>query len=747
MQQRQQTLTPIDQPTLSPHPTCQQRISQISHRILFILVWIMRAGLTIGVVVFFAQNAYIPFLITLILAAIAFALVRSRLLNFPLFLNRSLVYTLLSLSFAIFYFVVIGTYQIIHDATKNSYGGVYAAQGRDLADIVSTLFMVALFNPFRQRIQQFIDHRFYRHNYDAEQVISTFTSTIREEINLDQLNNLLLSTIHTTLLPTSLELWLREIDTDNKPDTTLRLLPWQPAEEKPTSTTGLLTEKELTASSQRVIEVALDDPLLKILLAQTDIIELQSFHHDSPLGQALFDINTCITLPLISRGQLVGLLNLGSRLSGQKYEPYDQRLLIMLAAQAAPAVRVAELVLEQQNQALENERIEQELRTAQFIQLTLLPKEVPNLPGWHLAAYYQPAREVGGDFYDFHPLTDGRLGITIGDVTGKGIPAALFMTTTCTMLRSVAKELNTPGEILAHVNELLHANIPPGMFVTCFYGILDPSCGQLRYANAGHDLPYRHSIGHVDEVFATGMPLGLFPGMLYEEQTLTITPDETLLFYSDGLVEAHNSAREMFGIPRLTHLLSQDTRWTSLIDFLLENLKAFTSQENDQEDDVTLVTLHRSSSSSTQEQELSTMPTLLAEWSLASIPGNERQAMEHVISIVRPLHLPEAQLANLGTAVAEAIMNAMEHGNQYEPEKMVTIQVLTTHRALLIRIHDEGPEKLPLIDSTPDLSAKLAGEQTPRGWGLFLIKHLVDELHTHSEPPGYIELVLYLPTP
>jgi len=107
------------------------------------------------------------------------------------------------------------------------------------------------------------------------------------------------------------------------------------------------------------------------------------------------------------------------------------------------------------------------------------------------------------------------------------------------------------------------------------------------------------------------MPLGLFPGMLYEERTLTITPGETLLFYSDGLVEAHNSTREMFGVPRLTHLLAQDIRWTSLIDFLLESLKNFTSQENEQEDDVTLVTLHRSSLSLTKEQELSIMPTCL----------------------------------------------------------------------------------------------------------------------------------------
>ena len=132
------------------------------------------------------------------------------------------------------------------------------------------------------------------------------------------------------------------------------------------------------------------------------------------------------------------------------------------------------MVEAQRVQVRGRERIEQELRTARAIQHAFLPRDVPALPGWQLKAYYQPAREVGGDFYDFLPLADGRVGIVIGDVSGKGVPAALVMTTVHTMLRAAVQATLAPGEILARVNSLLAAEIPTGMFVTCFLALLDP---------------------------------------------------------------------------------------------------------------------------------------------------------------------------------------------------------------------------------------------------------------------------------
>jgi serine phosphatase RsbU (regulator of sigma subunit) len=223
---------------------------------------------------------------------------------------------------------------------------------------------------------------------------------------------------------------------------------------------------------------------------------------------------------------------------------------------------------------------------------------VPQLEGWQITPYYQPAREVGGDFYDFFDLEEGRLGVVIGEATGKGMPAALVAEATSNMLRAVAQALgsSSPGEVLARVNETLVARIPPNMFVTCFYAILDPKSGSLRYANAGHDLPYLHRNGAAEELRVGGMPIGLMPGMGYEEKEIELDAGEGVLFYSDGLVEAHDPEREMFGFPRLRALVAEHAELRSLGDFLMEELYSFVEKGWEQEDDITLLTLKRSAS-------------------------------------------------------------------------------------------------------------------------------------------------------
>jgi serine phosphatase RsbU (regulator of sigma subunit) len=337
------------------------------------------------------------------------------------------------------------------------------------------------------------------------------------------------------------------------------------------------------------------DPIISYALTHPGAVEVDRLQLDSPVLHTLKINHVEIALPLVSQGELLGLLTLGSRLKGLDYAHDDRGLLNMLASQVAPALRVAQMVKAQQAQVSEHERIEQELRTAHEIQQTFLPKGVPALHGWQLLPYYQSAREVGGDFYDFLPFEDGRLGLVIGDVTGKGIPAALVMTATRTMLRTAAQGITSPGEVFARVNELLYAEIPPMMFVTCFYAILDPTSGFMKYANAGHDLPYQCHKGVVTELRATGMPLGLMSGSCYEELEVTIAPGESLLFYTDGLVEAHNPNREMFGFPRLKTILEEHSAGTSLFNLLLSELENFTGKEWEQEDDITMVALQRTS--------------------------------------------------------------------------------------------------------------------------------------------------------
>ena len=249
---------------------------------------------------------------------------------------------------------------------------------------------------------------------------------------------------------------------------------------------------------------------------------------------------------------------------------------------------------------IEHARVQQELEVARTIQQASLPKEVPTLEGWQIFPLYKPAREVGGDFYDFHLLSEGRLGLVVGDATGKGVPAALVMSTTCGMLQLAAQALGSasPGKVLERVNETLLARIPSNMFVTCFYCVVDGGSGRLRYANAGHDLPYLHRNGDAKDLRARGMPLGLMPGMGYEEDEIVLGEGEAALFFSDGLVEAHDPKGEMFGFPKLRALISEHDSERPLGDFLLEELYSFVGEGWEQEDDITLLTLRRSAARS-----------------------------------------------------------------------------------------------------------------------------------------------------
>jgi serine phosphatase RsbU (regulator of sigma subunit)/predicted ester cyclase len=265
-------------------------------------------------------------------------------------------------------------------------------------------------------------------------------------------------------------------------------------------------------------------------------------------------------------------------------------------SQGSGLAELAQQRLEQER--IERERIEQELRVARSIQHASLPEEVPELEGWQISPYYQPAREVGGDFYDFHLLSEDRLGVVVGDATGKGVPAALVMSTTCGMLQLAARALDSPspGEVLEQVNETLVTRIPTNMFVTCFYAILNPKRGHLVYANAGHDLPYLQHGGEAKELRARGMPLGLMPTSSYEEKEIVLDAGQSVLFYSDGLVEAHDPEGQMFSFPRLRTLVAEHTEEGALGEYLLEELYSFVGEGWEQEDDITLITLRCSSS-------------------------------------------------------------------------------------------------------------------------------------------------------
>ncbi len=491
------------------------------------------------------------------------------------------------------------------------------------------------------------------------------------------------------------------------------------------------------------------------------MVDVQRLELESPALDELRAADVRVIVPLVTQGELIGALYLGPRLSDQDYSTDDRKLLSTLAGQAAPAIRVAQLVREQAVEIQTRERLEQEMRVATLIQQQFLPRELPQLPDWQVAAYYGPARAVGGDFYDFIALPDGRIGIVVGDVTDKGVPAALIMARTQSVLRGEAPRSTSPAQVLQRANEILLPEMPARMFVTCLYLILEPATGKVVFANAGHNLPYVRTADGVIELHATGMPLGLLPGMDYPEHEAVLAPGESVLLYSDGLVEAHDRAGDMFGFPRLRELMATELPGSELLDHLLDELHAFVGRGWDQEDDITLVALQRTGgyavAAAEEAAEVAGTATpasasagvaqsrVLLELSLPGETGNERVAMDRVADAVAGLGIAPPRLEQLKTAVSEATMNAIEYGSQNDPSIPVDIVVTVEGDDLLVRITDRGLGG-PLGESEePDIEKKLAGEQKPRGWGLFLIKHMVDAMEVETHGTGQtVTLTLHL---
>ena len=494
----------------------------------------------------------------------------------------------------------------------------------------------------------------------------------------------------------------------------------------------------LTAPDRPPLEISPNDPLLAYLQAAPGVVEVDGLELDSPAVDALRAAGVSLVVPLVSQGELIGVVNLGPRLSDQAYSTDDRKLLVSLAAQAAPALQVAQLVRRQEAEARNRERIEQELRVATLIQQNFLPKRLPDLPGWQVSAYYRPAREVGGDFYDFIELPGGRVGVVIGDVTDKGVPAAMVMAATRSVLRASAQRMVAPGAVLKRVNDLMCPDMPPKMFVTCLYGVVDPATGLFRFANAGHNLPYVRTASGTIELRATGMPLGLLPGIDYEEVEAFLEPGQEMLLHSDGVAEAHSENREMFGFPRLQDVVGSKRGRGDVIDRVLTELGRFVPKDGEQEDDITMVSLRRASAvHGTAELDVS--------FSVASVRGNERLVMDRVAEAVAGLRLPAKRLEQLKTAVSEAAMNAIEHGNGADPELPVDVRLRTADEALRVALTDRGGGAALPEPEVPDIEAKLAGLQKTRGWGLFLIRNMVDDVvETNDGELHTIELVLRL---
>ena len=687
----------------------QTRLVVISLAIIvgsFLLIWVLDPGLSrnvdFGLVLVTERTqaiydlnilSFLTLGVVLFPISIGVSVARYRLFDMDLIINRALVY---GTTTAIVGAVLLATAVLVGGAVEGTFG-------RGVGIGLGGVLMAALYQPLRVRVQSAIDRRFYPAKYDAERTLGELADRLRDEVDLTVIKSEIVTTVDNTLRPTVANLAVPSLD------------PTFGADER-------LLRDVLTLEANRPIQTGSE------LLAG-----------DASSAFALRNIE--LVVPFVSHGELGGVLELGPRRDGSGYSALDQQLLRKLAEQTAPIIRYAEVVAREAEERAARQSYEQELALAEQIQRDLLPRRLPELDGWEVGAQYQPSRQVSGDLYDFIDLGEARLGIVIADVTDKGVPAAMVMATCRSVLRAAATGTGagSPGEVLTRVNTLLIPDIPERMFVTCFYAVLDVDTGDIVFANAGQNLPILRSSEGITELRATGMPLGLMDGMAYEEGHVVVAPGDSLLFYSDGLVEAHNTNGEMFGKQRVIDRIENHAGGPSLLPYLVESLVGFAGADGARDDDVTLVAIRRLGEPP-DDAEL----TVISDFTLPSEQGGELAAADRVLRAVEDLDLPARSSDRLRTAVAEAVMNAMEHGNGFDPNLATQVQVLTGEHRLVVRVWDHGQE-LPPESAEPDLDAKLAGEQPARGWGLFLIRNMVDELAiTREEERNVVTLTIAL---
>jgi sigma-B regulation protein RsbU (phosphoserine phosphatase) len=270
------------------------------------------------------------------------------------------------------------------------------------------------------------------------------------------------------------------------------------------------------------------------------------------------------------------------------------QLLEMLGSQLAQTLERERL----QQEALARRSLERELELAWEIQASFLPRTRPDVRGYDIAAYYRTARHVGGDFFDFIHIAnpDACLGIVIADVADKGVPAALFMALSRTLLRANAIDGRAPAAVLEQTNRLILEDSRAGLFVTCFYAVLNLASGVMTYADAGHNYPllYHRATQRLDALRGRGIVLGIVPDPHFEEHSVQLAPGDVVLFYTDGITEAMNGEHELFGEERLEAVLREHAQQTcsEIVEALRAAVAAFVGEAS-QSDDMTVVVIKR----------------------------------------------------------------------------------------------------------------------------------------------------------
>ncbi len=428
-----------------------------------------------------------------------------------------------------------------------------------------------------QKALAWTDRRFFREAYDAERVLTELSDEVRSILDTDTLLDTVLERIGTTLHVDRLAVFLREgdllVSSRAKGYASFPQLAFAPAE-------GAIHRVAETGKPFRVRHEDPDSPIRR------------SQFKDG--ARELLDaLDVEMLLPLLGRKELLGVVTLGPKKSEEPYSPSDTKLLGSLATQTGLALENSQLTARIAHEIAGRERMSREIEIAREVQSKLFPQHIPALPGVECAGFCRPAQGVGGDYYDFLALAGGRLGVALGDVAGKGIPAALLMASLQASLRG--QRLSGPAnlaELMDNLNRLIYEASPDNRYATFFYGELDPGTRRLDYVNAGHNAPmiFRREGGPVVRLPATGPVIGLLGAGAFEQRSVLLSPEDLLFIYSDGISEAMNRAEEEWGEERLQAAVrvARGRPAPELIDALFVEADAFAAGAV-QHDDMTVV--------------------------------------------------------------------------------------------------------------------------------------------------------------
>ena len=516
-------------------------------------------------------------------ATIGYAIARHDLFDVDVYIKRAVGYVMMTT-------IVATAYLAMQTLTRTFLlNPLFGESAEQVYPLLFAVLVVFLFDPVNRKVQENVEKIFFRKKFDYKETISSVSSALASVLNLDQVVKQVVYTIR------------KEMFVD-----AVGVIVLEPQKQRCQT---FFVGDGLNSGKDQVTDVGIasDDPLLALVSREKKLITKYDIEEDTryrgvkeACEQSLAEMAASIAVPLIYQDKVTGILALGHKKSGHFYTREDIDLLYTLADQTAVAIENAKLFQEY----VEKTRLDEELKIAHDIQVSMLPEKAPELEGIQIAARSIPARQVGGDFYDFIEVpgeearngATKRLGIVIADVSGKAVSAALLMAASRSIFRVLTESHSSVEEVMSRGNQRLNKDIKKGTFVALLYAVVDPQHKTLTLSNAGQTQPIICPGDQSAPAYITTdgdkFPLGIVKNCQYQETRLALQPGDAIVFYTDGIVEAMNEKKEMYGFERLMAAVENGKRSsaTILLEGLIDGVSSFVGNA-EQHDDLTLVVL------------------------------------------------------------------------------------------------------------------------------------------------------------